>query len=123
MLVPEERQLLSEEDRPLMGIIQTGEGIFTAGIVEWILRKGHGVAAAEGAEDLAYVIESFAEGVRGPQRQLFEQIIAAEFHLDSIVVRKAGVSALTQHSKTAICAAQVRGNGASRRRCNLRGGT
>src|SRR5947209_1017171 len=122
MLVLEERQLLSEEDRPLMRIIQAGERIFTAGVVEWVLRKGHGVPGAEGTEYLAYVIDSLADRVRGPQRQLFEQVIAAEFHLQRVVVGKAGVRALTQHSKTAMRAAQVRGDGASRRRCNLWGG-
>ena len=76
-----------------MRIIQAGERIFTAGVVKWVLRKGHGVPGAEGAEDLAYVIESFAVGVRGPQGQLFEEVIAAEFHLQCVVVGKAGVRA------------------------------
>src|SRR5438270_1297729 len=122
MLVLEERQLLSEEDRPLMRIIQAGERIFTAGVVEWVLRKGHGVPGTEGTEDLAYVIESLADGVRGPQRQLFEQVIAAEFHLQRVVVGKAGVRALTQHSKTAMGAARVRVKGSSRRRRDFWGG-
>ena len=66
MLLLEEGQLLSEEQCPGMGVIQSRKRVLTFRSIERVLRPGIGIAAAKGAEDLADVVQVFAEGLTAP---------------------------------------------------------
>src|SRR5438270_582826 len=104
MLLFEEGQLLIEEHGPLVRIVQTGEGVFTAAVdlLGRVLGEEYAVAAAKRAEDFANVIQGLAEGVSAANRQLFEQVVGAELHLRCLIVGVTRVGARTNHTLGAI---------------------
>src|ERR1700757_2181960 len=106
-----------------MGIIKAGPRIFAGSIIQRILCDCHTIATGKSAEDLANIIECFAESVRSTQSQLMEYIVGAIFHLQRVVIGKTGVDALTQYAYSTSCATQIRTQGLSWGRWHLRCGT
>src|SRR5262249_27054927 len=96
MLLLEERQLLTEENRELVGNVQSRQPIFSS-LIKRILRKRDGLATGACAEDFADVIQGLAVGVGRANRQLFEHVVGAELGLHRLIIGEATVGAFTQN--------------------------
>src|SRR5262249_48443611 len=112
MLLPEEGQLLRNQDGIRVRIVQARERILTSLRAGWVLWEGDGVAGSQtercfGTEDFADVVQSLAIGVARPQRQLLEDVVGTVFHLHALVVGKAMVGARSGKTLTASLPAYV----------------
>src|SRR5579864_8087169 len=105
MLLFEERQLFREQYGPLVRNVQTGERMFSTCGVERILGPGCGVGTRAGREDLRHVVQSFGERISTSDRQLFEQLVGAEFNLQSVVVGISAIITRAGDTQITVCAA------------------
>src|SRR5215470_935106 len=112
MLLPEEGQLLGNQDGKCVRIVQARERILPSLRAGWVLWEGDGVAGSQtercfGTEDFADVVQSLAIGVTRAKRQLLEDVVGAVFHLHALVVGKAVVGARANNTLTASLPAYV----------------
>src|SRR5215467_2442186 len=112
VLLPEEGQLLRNQDGIGVRIVQARERILPSLRAGWVLWEGDGVAGSQtercfGTEDFADVVQSLAIGVTRPQRQLLEDVVGTVFHLHALVVGKALVGARSGKTLTASLTAYV----------------
>src|SRR5215510_14933963 len=108
MLFLEERQLLGEQNRPHMRIIQARDGALCASGLERVLGSEDRVAGSAGGKDLAHVVQVLAPGIAGAHGQLLEQVGGAELQLYSMVVGEAAVVATTRNSEATSDTTHVR---------------
>src|SRR5262249_31899075 len=104
VLLPEERQLLGDDEGPLIREVKTGERVFARppNLVGGILGKENAIAAAQRAEYLGDVVQILAPGVGAAYRQLFEMIVSGELRLQTVVVGETAVGTDTSYTTVAI---------------------
>ena len=77
-------------------------------LVTRILRRKQRIACEARAENFAYVVKRFAEGVTSSDGQLLEQVVGTELELNRVVIGKSAVGAQPHHPLAAKCASEVR---------------
>src|ERR1043166_2145128 len=105
MLLLKEWDGLSQLDIARMLDVQTGDRAFRIASLERVLRRKQRVACCACSEDLAHVIQVLAPRIASPDLQLLEEVIGAEFGLESIIVRGTAIVARTDNACPAIHAA------------------
>src|SRR5947209_7171481 len=113
-----ERQLFVEENREVLRNVQAGYRELAGFDIQWILGRKGSITAAKSGKDFAHVVLSFGPGVRAAKGQLLKKIVGAKFYLKRVVIRVAGVRALSHDALAAVYPANISaGAGTHLRRC------
>src|ERR1051326_568690 len=107
MLLFEERDCFSGRNGESMGNVQTGDGPFGIACLEWVLRGEQGIASRTGSEDLAHVVQVFAERVACTQGYLLEQVVGPNLCLQSMKIRESTIVARTNYAQAAVYPTQI----------------
>src|ERR1700735_896239 len=91
MLLLVERELLDEIEGKILRKIKSGQPMLSTRVVQRILRERRGSAGSAGAKDFTAIVGGVAPSVGHRKLQLADEIVGAEFRLQRVVIRVAGV--------------------------------